>query len=95
MLPSTDPAEDHAPTSGRHPVEFRSPATSCRGDDLGGALWARQRVGWRPRSPHGFSMRKPAPPEGPAAPVAGWRLHRGELEPGDEDKATQWLSGQK
>jgi hypothetical protein len=26
------------------------------------------------------------PPEGPAAPAAGWRLHRGEPEPGDEDK---------
>jgi hypothetical protein len=26
-------------------------------------------------------------PEGPAAPAAGWRLHRGEPEPGDEDKS--------
>jgi hypothetical protein len=67
----------------------------CRGDDLGGTPRAGQYVGWHPRSPHGFSMRRPAPPEGPAAPAAGWRLHRGELEPGDEDKASQRLSGQK
>jgi hypothetical protein len=40
-------------------------------------------------------MRRPAPPEGPAAPAAGWRLHQGEMEPGDEDKASQRLSGQK
>jgi hypothetical protein len=40
-------------------------------------------------------MRRPALPEGPATPAAGWRLHRGELEPGDEDKASQRLSGQK
>jgi hypothetical protein len=26
---------------------------------------------------------------------AGWRLHQGELELGDEDKASQWLSSQK
>jgi hypothetical protein len=67
----------------------------CRGDDLGGAPRAGQYAGWRPRSPRGFSMRRPAPPEGPATPAAGWRLRQGELEPGDEDKASQQLSGQK
>jgi hypothetical protein len=67
----------------------------CRGDDLGGAPRARQYAGWRPRSPHSFIMRRPAPPKRPAAPAAGWRLHRGELEPSDEDKASQRLSGQK
>jgi hypothetical protein len=29
-------------------------------------------AGWRPRSPRDFSMRRPAPPKGPAAPAAGW-----------------------
>jgi hypothetical protein len=47
---------------------------------------AELNAGWRPRSPHGSRTRRPAPPKGPAAPVAGWRLHRGELEPGGEDK---------
>jgi hypothetical protein len=51
--------------------------TKCRGDDLGGASWARQYAGWRPRSPREFRTRRPAPSEGPAAPTAGWRL-RGE-----------------
>jgi hypothetical protein len=44
-------------------------------------------AGWRPRSLHGSRIRRPAPPEGPAVPTAGWRLHRGEPEPGDEDKS--------
>jgi hypothetical protein len=44
-------------------------------------------AGWRPRSLHGSKMRRPAPPEGPAAPAAGWQFHRGEPEPGDEDKS--------
>jgi hypothetical protein len=44
-------------------------------------------TGWRPRSLHGCRMRRPAPPEGPAVPAAGWRLHRGEPEPGDKDKS--------
>jgi hypothetical protein len=44
-------------------------------------------VGWRPRSLHGSKMRRPAPPEGLATPAAGWRLHRGEPGPGDEDKS--------
>jgi hypothetical protein len=75
---------------------MRSPEDDrCRGDDLGGAPQAGQYAGWRPRSPHGFSTRRPAPPEEPAAPAAGWRLHRGELEPGYEDKVSQRLSGQK
>jgi hypothetical protein len=43
-------------------------------------------TGWRPRNLHGARIRRPAPPEGPAAPAACWRLHRGEPEPGDEDK---------
>jgi hypothetical protein len=41
---------------------------------------------WRPRNLHGARTRRPAPLEGPAALAAGWRLHRGEPEPGDEDK---------
>jgi hypothetical protein len=43
-------------------------------------------AGGRPRNLHGAKSRRPARPEGPAAPAAGWRLHRGEPEPGDEDK---------
>jgi hypothetical protein len=48
---------------------------------------AELNAGWRPRNPHGSRMRRPAPPEGPAAPAAGWPLRRGEPEPGDEDKS--------
>jgi hypothetical protein len=59
---------------------------SCRGDDLWGMPRAELSAGWRPRSLHGSRMRRPAPPEGPAVPAAGWRLHRGGPEPGDEDK---------
>jgi hypothetical protein len=43
-------------------------------------------TGWLPRNLHGARLRRPALPEGPAAPAAGWRLHQGEPEPGDEDK---------
>jgi hypothetical protein len=43
-------------------------------------------AGWRPRNLHDARMRRPALPKGPAAPAAGWRLHQGEPEPGDEDK---------
>jgi hypothetical protein len=43
-------------------------------------------AGWRPRNLHGARLRRPALPEGSAAPAAGWQLHRGEPEPGDEDK---------
>jgi hypothetical protein len=43
--------------------------------------------GWRPRNLHGPKIRRPALPKGPAAPAAGWRLHRGGPEPGDEDKS--------
>jgi hypothetical protein len=57
-----------------------------RGDDLWGMPRAVLSAGWRPRNLHGSRTRRPAPPEGPAAPAAGWRLHRGEPEPGDEDK---------
>jgi hypothetical protein len=48
---------------------------------------AELNAGWHPRSPHDSRMRRPAPLEGPAAPAAGWRFHRGEAEPGDEDKS--------
>jgi hypothetical protein len=41
---------------------------------------------WRPRNLHGAKTRRPAPSKGPAAPAAGWRLRRGEPEPGEEDK---------
>jgi hypothetical protein len=58
----------------------------CRGDDLGGAPRAGQYASWRPRKSHGLSARRPAPPEEPAVLAAGWRLHRGGLEPGDGDK---------
>jgi hypothetical protein len=44
-------------------------------------------AGWRPRSPHGSRTRRPASSEGPVAPAAGWRFHRGEPESGDEDKS--------
>jgi hypothetical protein len=43
-------------------------------------------AGWRPRNLHGAKTGRPAPCKGLAAPAAGWRLHRGELEPGEEDK---------
>jgi hypothetical protein len=43
-------------------------------------------AGWRPRNLHDARIRRPALPEGPAVPAAGWRLHRGEPERGDEDK---------
>jgi hypothetical protein len=43
-------------------------------------------TGWHPRNLHGAKLRRPALPEGPAAPAAGWRLHRGKPEPGNEDK---------
>jgi hypothetical protein len=55
-------------------------------DDLWGMPRAELSAGWRPRSLHGSRMRRPAPPKGPATPAAGWRLHRGGPEPGDEDK---------
>jgi hypothetical protein len=60
---------------------------TCHGDDLWGMPRAELSAGWRPRSLHGSRMRRPAPPEGPAAPAAGWPLHQGEPEPGDEDKS--------
>jgi hypothetical protein len=59
--------------------------SKCRGDDLWGMPRAVLFVGWHPRNLHGSRTRRPAPPEGPAAPAVGWRLHRGEPEPGDED----------
>jgi hypothetical protein len=59
----------------------------CRGDDLWGMPRAELSAGWCPRSLHGSRMRRPAPPEGPAALAASWRLHRGKPEPGDEDKS--------
>jgi hypothetical protein len=43
-------------------------------------------AGWHSRNLHGARLRRSALPEGPAAPAAGWRLHRGEPEPGGEDK---------
>jgi hypothetical protein len=75
--------------------EIGQPDGQYRGDDLWGMPRAELSTGWHPRSLHGSKARRPAPPEGPAAPAAGWRLHRGVPEPGDEDKASQWLSGQK
>jgi hypothetical protein len=43
-------------------------------------------TGWRPKNLHGAKIRRPALPKGPAAPAAGWRLHRGGPEPSEEDK---------
>jgi hypothetical protein len=43
-------------------------------------------AGWHPKNLHGSRTRRSALPEGPAAPAAGWRLHRGEPEPGNEYK---------
>jgi hypothetical protein len=63
------------------------PLKPCRGDDLWGMPRAVLSTGWRPRNLHGSRMRRPAPPKGPAVPAASRRLHRGELEPGDEDKS--------
>jgi hypothetical protein len=58
----------------------------CRGDDFWGMPRVMLSAGWRPRNLHGAKTRRPAPPEGPAAPAVGWRLHRGAPVPGDEDK---------
>jgi hypothetical protein len=70
-----------------HDVFHVSQLRKCyRGDDFLGMPRAMLSASWRPRNLHGTRMRRPAPPEGPAAPPAGWRLHRGDLEPGDEDK---------
>jgi hypothetical protein len=43
----------------------------CHGDDLWGVPRVGLYAGWRPRSLHGSKMRRPAPPEGPAASAAG------------------------
>jgi hypothetical protein len=43
----------------------------CRGDNLWGMPRAELPAGWRPRSLHGSRTRRPALPEGPAAPAAG------------------------
>jgi hypothetical protein len=43
-------------------------------------------AGWRPRNLHGAKSRRPALAKGPATPAAGWRLHRGDPQPGEDDK---------
>jgi hypothetical protein len=43
----------------------------CRGDDLGGALRARQYAGWHPGNPTASAQEDRLQPEGPAAPAAG------------------------
>jgi hypothetical protein len=58
----------------------------CRGDDFRGMPRAALSVGWRPRNLHGTKSRGPALAKGLAVPAAGWRLHRGELEPVKDDK---------
>jgi hypothetical protein len=58
----------------------------CRADDFGGMPRAALPADWHPRSLYGVRKRRPALAKGPAVPAAGWRLHRGEPEPGDEDK---------
>jgi hypothetical protein len=57
-----------------------------RGDDFSGMPRAALSEGWHPRNLHGVKTRRPALPKGPAVPAACWRLHRGEPEPGEEDK---------
>jgi hypothetical protein len=68
-------------------VQYMEKQVKCRGYDLWGMPRAELSAGWHPRSLHGSRMRRPAPPEGPAVPACGWQLHRGEPEPGDEDKS--------
>jgi hypothetical protein len=43
----------------------------CRGDDFRGMPRAVLFAGWRPKNLHGTRIRRPAQPEGPAAPAAG------------------------
>jgi hypothetical protein len=48
--------------------------------------WAVLSASWHPKDLHSARTRRPALPEGPAMPAAGWRFHRVEPEPDDEDK---------
>jgi hypothetical protein len=84
--PSYDVAKA-GPSTGQGMSMLQRDYVFCRGDDLWGMLRAELFAGWRPRSLHGSKTRRPAPPGGPAVPAAGWRFHRGRLEPGDEDKS--------
>jgi hypothetical protein len=45
-------------------IPTKSADGECRGDDLWGVPRAEQYASWRPRSPHGFSTRRPALPGG-------------------------------
>jgi hypothetical protein len=81
-----------SPYFGYNSIEQETPVLciltfqGCRGDDFRGMPRAAQSAGGRPRSLHGVKKGRPAPAKGSAAPAAGWRLHRGEPEPGDEDE---------
>jgi hypothetical protein len=59
----------------------------CHGDDFRGMPRAALSAGWCPRNLHGAKSKGPALAKGPAAPAAGWRLHRGEPELGKDDRA--------
>jgi hypothetical protein len=50
---------------------------------------------WCPRNLHDAKSRGPALAKGPAVPVAGWRLHRGEPEPGEDDKTPPTVASPK
>jgi hypothetical protein len=71
--------------AGEGPPE-RAQLHGCHGDDFWGMSRAVLSVGWCLRNLHGTRIRRPARPEGPAAPAAGWRLHRGKPKSGNEDK---------
>jgi hypothetical protein len=58
----------------------------CRGDDFWGTPRAVLSAGRHPRNLQGAKSRRPALIKGPAAPAAGWQLHRGEPEPSEDDK---------
>jgi hypothetical protein len=76
----------HFPTT-NNIAEYEALLHGVRGDDLWGMPRAELFASWCPRSLHGSKTRRPAPPRGPAVTTAGWRFHRGRLEPGDEDKS--------
>jgi hypothetical protein len=65
---------------------FVSKSVLCRGDDFRGMPRVALYAGRHPRGLHSIKQERPALAKGPAAPAAGWRLHRGEPEPDDEDK---------
>jgi cytochrome c5 len=57
------------PTADEESLELEDPI--CHGDDFWGMPRVVLSADWRPRNLHGARTRRPAPPEGPAAPAAG------------------------